>query len=173
MNKDLLALIGETPLVEIRHLNPNPNVKILAKIESSNPGGSIKDRVAAAMIKAAEESGELTKDKIIIEATSGNTGVGLAMVAAVKGYRIKLIMPETASEERKMIMAAYGAELELTPATLQPMEPSNEPIAMLAKSRTLTCSWISTTTRHPSRLITTAPAVKYGNRQMARSRIVS
>lgn len=118
MNKDLLALIGGTPLVEIRHLNPNPNVKILAKLEAQNPGGSVKDRVAAAMIAAAEASGELTKDKIIIEATSGNTGVGLAMVAAIKGYRIKLLMPETASEERKMIMAAYGAELELTPGHL-------------------------------------------------------
>jgi len=118
MNKDLLELIGNTPLVEIRNLNPNPDVKILAKIEAQNPGGSVKDRVAAAMIKAAEESGELTKDKIIIEATSGNTGVGLAMVAAIKGYRIKLLMPETASEERKMIMAAYGAELELTPGHL-------------------------------------------------------
>jgi cysteinyl-tRNA synthetase len=118
MNTNLLELIGDTPLVEIRHLNPNPNVRILAKIESRNPGGSIKDRVAAAMIEAAEESGELTGDKIIIEATSGNTGVGLAMVAAIKGYRIKLLMPETASEERKMIMAAYGAELELTPGHL-------------------------------------------------------
>ncbi|WP_419785052.1 cysteine synthase [Pseudodesulfovibrio sp.] len=118
MNKDLLDLIGNTPLVEIRHLSPNPNVKILAKIESQNPGGSIKDRVASAMIAAAEASGELTQDKTIIEATSGNTGVGLAMVAAIKGYRIKLLMPETASEERKMIMAAYGAELELTPGHL-------------------------------------------------------
>ncbi len=118
MDKDLLKLIGNTPLVEIRHLNPNPHVKILAKIEAQNPGGSVKDRVAAAMIAAAEASGELTPDKIIIEATSGNTGVGLAMVAAIKGYRIKLIMPETASEERKMIMAAYGAELELTPGHL-------------------------------------------------------
>jgi cysteinyl-tRNA synthetase len=118
MNRDLLSLIGGTPLVEIRTLNPNPNVKILAKIEAQNPGGSIKDRVAAAMIEAAERSGELTRDKIIIEATSGNTGVGLAMVAAIKGYRIKLLMPETASEERKMIMAAYGAELELTPGHL-------------------------------------------------------
>ena len=118
MNTNLLSLIGDTPLVEIRHLNPNPSVKILAKIEAQNPGGSVKDRVAASMIAAAEASGELTKDKIIIEATSGNTGVGLAMVAAIKGYRIKLLMPETASEERKMIMAAYGAELELTPGHL-------------------------------------------------------
>ena len=118
MNTNLLSLIGNTPLVEISHLNPNPNVRILAKLECQNPGGSVKDRVAAAMIQAAEDSGELTPDKIIIEATSGNTGVGLAMVAAIKGYRIKLLMPETASEERKMIMAAYGAELELTPGHL-------------------------------------------------------
>ncbi|WP_319542652.1 cysteine synthase [uncultured Pseudodesulfovibrio sp.] len=118
MNTNLLALIGNTPLVEIRHLNPNPNVRILAKLECQNPGGSVKDRVAAAMIQAAEDSGELTPDKTIIEATSGNTGVGLAMVAAIKGYRIKMLMPETASEERKMIMAAYGAELELTPGHL-------------------------------------------------------
>ncbi|BDQ38934.1 hypothetical protein SYK_32940 [Pseudodesulfovibrio nedwellii] len=118
MNNNLLALIGNTPLVEIRHLNPNPNVRILAKLECQNPGGSVKDRVAAAMIQAAEDSGELTPEKTIIEPTSGNTGVGLAMVAAIKGYRIKLLMPETASEERKMIMAAYGAELELTPGHL-------------------------------------------------------
>ncbi|WP_243547192.1 cysteine synthase [Pseudodesulfovibrio tunisiensis] len=118
MNRDLLSLIGSTPLVEIRRLNPNPNVKILAKLECANLGGSIKDRVARAMIEAAERSGELSPDKIIIEPTSGNTGIGLAMVAAVKGYRIRLIMPETASEERKMIMRAYGAEIELTPGHL-------------------------------------------------------
>lgn len=113
-----LSRIGNTPLVEISKLNPYPGVRILAKIESVNPGGSIKDRVALAMIEAAEKSGELTPDKIILEATSGNTGVGLAMVAAIKGYRIKLLMPETASEERKMIMRAYGADIQLTPGRL-------------------------------------------------------
>ncbi len=113
-----LSRIGNTPLVEITKLNPYPGVRILAKIESVNPGGSIKDRVALAMIEAAEESGELTPDKTILEATSGNTGVGLAMVAAIKGYRIKLLMPETASEERKMIMRAYGADIQLTPGRL-------------------------------------------------------
>jgi cystathionine beta-synthase len=115
---DILRLVGNTPLVEIRRLNPHPNVKIMAKLESMNPGGSIKDRVAVAMINAAEKSGELTPGKTIIEATSGNTGIGLAMVAAVKGYKMCLIMPDSASEERKRIMRAYGAEIRLTPGRL-------------------------------------------------------
>jgi cystathionine beta-synthase len=115
---DILRLVGNTPLVEIRRLNPYPNVKIMAKLESMNPGGSIKDRVAVAMIAAAEKSGELTPEKTIIEATSGNTGIGLAMVAAVKGYKMCLIMPDSASEERKRIMRAYGAEIRLTPGRL-------------------------------------------------------
>lgn len=115
---DILRLVGDTPLVEIRRLNPFPGVKIMAKIESMNPGGSIKDRVAVAMIEAAEKSGELRPGKIIIEATSGNTGIGLAMVAAVKGYKMTLIMPDSASEERKRIMRGYGAEIRLTPGRL-------------------------------------------------------
>jgi len=115
---DILRLVGNTPLVEIRRLNPHPNVKIMAKIEFMNPGGSIKDRVAVAMIEAAEKSGLLTPGKTIIEATSGNTGVGLAMVAAVKGYKMLLLMPETASEERKRIMRGFGAEIRLTPGRM-------------------------------------------------------
>jgi cysteinyl-tRNA synthetase len=114
----VLKLIGNTPLVEIRNLNPNAAVKIFAKLESANPGGSVKDRVALSMIERAEQRGELTKDKIILEATSGNTGIGLAMVAAVKGYKLLLMMPESASEERKKILKALGAELRLTPAAL-------------------------------------------------------
>jgi len=116
--EDVLGLIGNTPLVRLRTLLLSSSVKILAKIEAGNPGGSIKDRVALAMIRAAEASGELTPDKIVVEATSGNTGIGLAMVCAVKGYRLLLIMPETASEERKRIMRAYGARLVLTPGRL-------------------------------------------------------
>jgi cysteinyl-tRNA synthetase len=116
---DVLRLVGDTPLVEIKRLNPHQaRVKIMAKLEAKNPGGSIKDRVAVAMIEAAEKSGELTRDKTIIEATSGNTGIGLAMVAAIKGYRMCLIMPDSASEERKRIMRAYGAEIRLTPGRL-------------------------------------------------------
>jgi len=115
---DILATIGNTPLVEIRRLNGNPRVRIFAKMECFNPGGSIKDRAALAMINGAEARGELTKDKIILEATSGNTGIGLALVAAAKGYRLCLTMSEAASEERKKILKAMGAELHFTPANL-------------------------------------------------------
>jgi len=114
----LIEAIGNTPLVEIRRLNSNPRVKVFAKVESLNPGGSIKDRVALAMVDGAERRGELTRDKIILEATSGNTGIGLALIAAAKGYRLCLAMPESASEERKKILRALGAELILTPAAL-------------------------------------------------------
>lgn len=110
-----LELVGRTPLVRMRRVNPAPGVGLLAKIEAKSIGGSIKDRVALAMIEAAEASGELTPDKTVIEATSGNTGIGLAMVCAVKGYKLMLLMPESASEERKRIMRAYGATLRLTP----------------------------------------------------------
>lgn len=113
---NVLNLIGNTPLVEIKKLNPNPKVKIFAKLEKFNPGGSVKDRIALYMIEAAEKSGKLTKDKIVLEPTSGNTGIGLTIVAAVKGYRIKIVMPESMSKERSKILKALGAELILTPA---------------------------------------------------------
>ncbi len=116
--KNLLSLIGNTPLVEIKRISPNPKVRILAKLEVKNPGGSVKDRVALAMIERAEAMGDLVPGKTIIEATSGNTGIGLAMVCAVKGYPIKLLMSSAASEERKKIMRAYGAEIILTPPHL-------------------------------------------------------
>jgi cysteinyl-tRNA synthetase len=115
---NVLECIGNTPLVRINRLNPNPRVTIYAKLEFRNPGGSIKDRPALSMIEAAERGGTLTPGKIIIEATSGNTGIGLAIVAAVKGYRIVLTMPETASMERQKILRALGAELLLTPGAL-------------------------------------------------------
>jgi len=114
--RNIIEAIGNTPLVEIRRLNPNPNVKIYAKLESFNPGGSIKDRTALYMINEAEKRGELTRDKIILEATSGNTGIGLALIAAAKGYRVCFAMAESASEERKKILKAMGAELYFTPA---------------------------------------------------------
>ena len=115
---DLLSLIGNTPLVEIKKISPNPRVRIFAKLEMKNPGGSVKDRVALFMIQRAEKMGDLVPGKTVIEATSGNTGIGLAMVCAVKGYPIKLLMSSAASEERKKIMRAYGAEIILTPAHL-------------------------------------------------------
>jgi cysteinyl-tRNA synthetase len=111
-------MIGNTPLVEIKRLNPNPRVSILAKLEYFNPGGSIKDRAALSMIEAAEHSGELTPQKTVVEATSGNTGIGLAMVCAVKGYRLLLTMSEAASVERQQILRARGAEIRLTPGHL-------------------------------------------------------
>ncbi len=114
--KNIIEGIGNTPLVEICRLNPNKKVKIYAKLESANPGGSIKDRTALFMIENAEKRGKLTSDKIILEATSGNTGIGLAMIAAAKGYKLCLTMPESASEERKKILRAMGAELHFTPA---------------------------------------------------------
>ncbi|MHB1185064.1 MAG: cysteine--tRNA ligase [Desulfobulbia bacterium] len=111
----ILDKIGNTPLVPIKRLNPLKKVTIYAKLEAFNPGGSVKDRVALNMIETAEAEGELTPDKIVLEATSGNTGIGLAMVCAVKGYKCQLIMPESASIERRKIMEAFGAEILLTP----------------------------------------------------------
>jgi len=113
-----LGLIGNTPLVRFRRICPNPNVEIWAKLESSNPGGSVKDRIAKSMIEAAEASGELTRDKMILEATSGNTGIGLALVGGVKGYRVLLAMSEAVSQERCQILAALGADFLRTPARL-------------------------------------------------------
>jgi cysteine synthase A len=110
----ILETIGNTPHVRVHRLF-DPRVEVWIKLERANPGGSIKDRIALAMIEAAERSGSLRPGATIIEPTSGNTGIGLAMVAAVKGYRLVLVMPESMSVERRRIMSAYGASLELTP----------------------------------------------------------
>ncbi len=111
----LLDAIGNTPIVELVNLNPNPRVKIFGKLEGNNPGGSVKDRPAYYMLKKAEESGELTREKTIVEPTSGNMGIALAMISAVKGYRVKLFMPECVSVERQRTLEAFGAEVVLTP----------------------------------------------------------
>lgn len=107
--------VGNTPLVDISVLLGKPQVRILAKLEGNNPGGSIKDRPARYMIEKAEESGELTQDKIILEPTSGNTGIAIAMIGAAKGYRVKLVMPACVSAERRGVLEAYGAEVVLSP----------------------------------------------------------
>lgn len=112
----LPATIGNTPLVALKHLNPNPNVLLLAKLEGNNPGGSVKDRTAWWMLRHAEVDGLLTPAKTILEPTSGNTGIALAMLAAARGYRIRLVMPECVSMERRAVLEAYGAELVLSPA---------------------------------------------------------
>jgi S-sulfo-L-cysteine synthase (O-acetyl-L-serine-dependent) len=113
--QDILSLIGNTPMVKVNKINPSKKVNLYIKLEGQNPGGSIKDRIALFMIEMAEKNGELTKDKIILEPTSGNTGIGLAMIAAFKGYKITLTMSEGVSEERKKIIKAYGAKIILTP----------------------------------------------------------
>jgi S-sulfo-L-cysteine synthase (O-acetyl-L-serine-dependent) len=113
--QNLLESIGNTPLVRLSTINPYPQVSIYAKLEGNNPGGSVKDRPARRMILAAEASGELTPDKIILEPTSGNTGIALAMIAAARGYRIKLVMPACVSVERRSVLEAYGAEIVLSP----------------------------------------------------------
>lgn len=112
----VINCIGNTPLIRLDRINPNPKVILYGKFEGANPGGSVKDRTALFMIKEAEEKGLLTKDKIILEPTSGNTGIGLAMIAAALGYRIKLVMPKCVSVERRRTLEAFGAELILSPA---------------------------------------------------------
>lgn len=116
MDKNILQTIGKTPLVKITKLNPNPKAELYVKLEFFNPGGSVKDRIALKMIEEAEKRKELTKEKIVLEATSGNTGIGLALVCAVKNYKLILTMPESASLEKRKILKAFGAKLFLTPA---------------------------------------------------------
>lgn len=111
---NILELIGNTPHVRVNKLFP-ANIEVWTKLERANPGGSIKDRIALSMVEAAEKSGILTHGSTIVEPTSGNTGIGLALVAAVKGYKLILVMPESMSVERRKLMSAYGATFELTP----------------------------------------------------------
>jgi cysteine synthase B len=112
----ILSSIGNTPLVELKRVNPNPKVRLLAKLEGNNPAGSVKDRTALYMITKAEEDGSLAKGKTILEPTSGNTGIALAMIGAAKGYRVKLTLPACVSSERRHILEAFGAEVMMTPA---------------------------------------------------------
>jgi len=118
MLENILQTIGNTPLVRITRLNPNPNVEIYAKLEGFNPTGSIKDRIALKMIEQAEEEGKLTEGKTIIEPTSGNTGIGLAMIGVVKGYDVEIVMSSAVSVERQKMIKAFGATVTLTDAEL-------------------------------------------------------
>lgn len=109
--ESLIDLIGNTPLVALPNLSPKPGVRFYAKLEGQNPTGSVKDRIAKYMIEEAERSGELTPDRIVLEPTSGNTGISLAMICRIKGYRLTVVMPESVSEERAQLLRAYGAEI--------------------------------------------------------------
>jgi len=118
MYRDIIETIGNTPVVRINNFDLNSGVKIFAKLEGVNPGGSIKDRIAVKMIEQAESEGVLTKDKVIIEATSGNTGIALAMIGIVKGYPVQIVMSRAVSVERQKMIRAFGAEVTLTDASL-------------------------------------------------------
>jgi cysteine synthase B len=111
--KGIAGVIGNTPIVELIKMNPNPGVKVFAKLEGNNPGGSVKDRPAFNMIRAALERGDISKDTILIEATSGNTGIGMALAASLFGIRIELVMPANSTRERVLTMQAFGAEVTL------------------------------------------------------------
>src|SRR5437660_790279 len=109
--ENLIDAIGNTPLVEMSRMSPNPRVKLYAKLEGQNPSGSVKDRIAKYMIEDAENRGVLTKDRIVLEPTSGNTGISLAMICRIKGYRLKVVIPESVSSERTDLLTAFGAEV--------------------------------------------------------------
>ena len=126
---DLTEAIGNTPMIELRRLNPNPAVRIFAKLEGFNPTGSLKDRIVKYMIERAEASGELTLDKILLEPTSGNTGIALGMFARIRGYSLRVVMPDNVSSERRELLHAFGADVILSPGS----EGTNGAIRMAQK----------------------------------------
>lgn len=111
----VLDLIGNTPIVDVSQLSPKPNVRIYAKLEGQNPSGSVKDRIGMAMIDAAEAAGELEPGKVVLEPSSGNTGIALAMICQIRGYHLKIVLPENVTEERRQVLEAYGAEVIASP----------------------------------------------------------
>ncbi len=115
LHKSVLDLIGDTPLVDVSELSPNPHVRILAKLEGQNPGGSVKDRIALKMVDEAEADGTLTSGRTVIEPSSGNTGIGLALICRQRGYPLKIVLPENVSIERRHLLHAFGAEVILSP----------------------------------------------------------
>ncbi len=153
---DILGLIGNTPLVGIHELSPNPDVRIFAKLEGQNPGGSSKDRIALKMVELAEKEGALAPGDTILEPSSGNTGIGLAIVARRRGYRLRVVMPENVSVERRQLLEIFGAEVVLSPGE----EGSNGAIRLSEEARRRRarrwCGCSSTATRR-TRSRTTRP----------------
>jgi [CysO sulfur-carrier protein]-thiocarboxylate-dependent cysteine synthase len=133
-----LDLIGDTPLVDVSQLSPNPRVKIFAKLEGQNPGGSVKDRIALSMIEAAEADGRLTPGATLIEPSSGNTGIGLAMVCRLKGYKIKIVLPGNVTPERRHMLEVYGAEIIESPGS----EGSNGAVRLAEKLAAEHPEWV-------------------------------
>jgi len=145
----ILDLIGNTPLVELRRITAHlpENIRILVKLERCNPGGSVKDRAALNMVQEGIDSGALTAEKVILDSTSGNTGIALAMIGAAMGYKVKLVMPANVSEERKRICMAYGAEISTPIRWKAPMARSCSPVRFMKQRLSSISNPISTTTR--------------------------
>ena len=136
--KSVLDLIGNTPMVEVSELSPNPAVRMLLKLEGMNPGGSVKDRVALSLVEDAERTGVLTPGATLIEPTSGNTGIGLALVCAVKGYHLRVVLPENVSVERRQLLAVFGAEIITSPGS----EGSNGAVRMAERIAAEHPEWV-------------------------------
>ncbi len=166
-NDNILSLIGNTPLVRLQRIAPNPNVVIYGKMESHNPGGSVKDRPALSMILGAEKKKLLQPYTKLIEPTSGNTGIGLAMVASIRGYDLELVMPENASRERWRMMEAFGAKITLTPATHEmegAIDYTHEKLAR-SKGAYVMLDQFSNPDNCIAHYKTTAPELWYGTEQ--------
>lgn len=136
--ESILDLIGDTPLVEVSELSPNPAVRILVKLEGQNPGGSVKDRIALCMVEDAEKEGRLRPGDTLIEPTSGNTGIGLAMVCRVKGYRLKVVLPDNVSAERRQLLTLWGAEIIDSPGS----EGSNGAVRLAERIHAESPEWV-------------------------------
>src|SRR5579864_8674957 len=134
----VLDLIGNTPLVDVSSLSPNPSVRILIKLEGQNPGGSVKDRIALSMIETAEKDGLLESGSVLLEPSSGNTGIGMAMVARLKGYHLKVVLPANVSVERRQLLAVWGAEIIESPGA----EGSNGAVRMAQRIHEEHPEWV-------------------------------
>jgi len=158
VHSSVLDLIGDTPIVDVSELTPNRHVRLLAKLEGQNPAGSVKDRIARSMIEAAEADGTLTPGRTIVEPSSGNTGIALAMVARIRGYPLNVVLPENVSVERRTMLEVFGAEIIPSPAE----EGSNGAVRWRSAWPTRTptgCSSTSTPTKR-TRVSTTRPPVQ-------------